>query len=217
MNLLTVSGLFSAADSYGAKDAAFEIILMLLVAFVLGYLLHWLISRGASADWKTKYEGMQEKYLALEAEKKDVVDKKIAMENELTHTRNKLKHTQEDLAACMKEREAESLITVAEKEAEVPGVKVKVSVKKSGKKKDDLKKIEGIGPKIEKLFNNAGIKTFADLAETPVKKLEEILEKAGPRYRMHNPGTWSRQAKLAAEGKWEELKAWQAKLKRGRE
>jgi predicted flap endonuclease-1-like 5' DNA nuclease len=29
---------------------------------------------------------------------------------------------------------------------------------------DDLKKIEGIGPKLEEVFNEAGINTYAELA-----------------------------------------------------
>ncbi len=82
--------------------------------------------------------------------------------------------------------------------------------------KDDLKKIEGIGPKIEELFNNAGISTFAGLAASSLDRLAEILEEAGPRYSVHNPATWSEQAKLASEGKWDELSDLQAKLDGGR-
>ncbi len=75
--------------------------------------------------------------------------------------------------------------------------------------KDDLKKIEGIGPKIEELFNNSGILTFAQLATADVEHLKEILHTAGPRYTMHNPASWSHQSQMAAEGKWAELKVWQ--------
>lgn len=88
--------------------------------------------------------------------------------------------------------------------------------KKSTPKGDDLKKVEGIGPKIAELFNNAGIITFADLAATSVEKLNEILEEAGPRYTIHNPTTWPQQAQLASEGKWDELSELQEKLDGGR-
>lgn len=88
--------------------------------------------------------------------------------------------------------------------------------KKSTPKGDDLKKVEGIGPKIAELFNNAGIVTFADLAATSVEKLNEILEEAGPRYTIHNPTTWPQQAQLASEGKWDELSDLQEKLDGGR-
>ncbi len=82
-------------------------------------------------------------------------------------------------------------------------------------KADDLKKVEGIGPKIAEIFNNAGIVTFADLAKTSVKKLETILTEAGPRYASKNPGSWPKQAKMAADGKWDELKKWQDEVKGG--
>ena len=85
----------------------------------------------------------------------------------------------------------------------------KKAAKKTSTKGDDLKKIEGIGPKIAEHFNNAGIMTFEDLATTEVSKLQEILTAAGPRYKMHNPGSWPKQARMAADGKWDELKEWQ--------
>lgn len=80
---------------------------------------------------------------------------------------------------------------------------------------DDLKQIEGIGPKIEKLLNAAGIHTFARLSETSVEALETLLNNAGPRFQIHNPGTWPRQAALAYEGRWEELEKWQQELDGG--
>ena len=84
-------------------------------------------------------------------------------------------------------------------------------------KKDDLKKVEGIGPKIESLLNDAGIYTFAQLSETDPDKIREILDAAGPRYRIHDPATWPKQAGLAAEGRWDELKQLQDELNGGKE
>ncbi|MEE9362539.1 MAG: 50S ribosomal protein L21 [Cellulophaga sp.] len=91
----------------------------------------------------------------------------------------------------------------------------KAAPKKAAAKADDLKKVEGIGPKIAEIFGEAGIVTFADLAKTPIKKLEEILEGAGSRYASKNPGSWPKQAKMAADGKWDELKEWQDNVKGG--
>ena len=84
-------------------------------------------------------------------------------------------------------------------------------------KPDDLKKIEGIGPKIASLLNDAGILTFASLASTDVDKIKEVLLAAGSRYKMHNPTTWPQQAALAADGKWDELKKWQDELDGGKD
>ena len=79
---------------------------------------------------------------------------------------------------------------------------------------DDLTILEGIGPKINKLLQAAGIRTFAQLAVTEVSELKAILDPAGLQF--IDPGTWAEQAKLAAEGKFDELKALTDSLKGGR-
>ncbi len=83
-------------------------------------------------------------------------------------------------------------------------------------KQDDLTMVEGIGPKIAGIFNDAGITTWAELGNTDVERLKELLAAAGDRYKMHDPETWPRQAKLAADGQWEELAKWQDELDGGR-
>jgi large subunit ribosomal protein L27 len=89
----------------------------------------------------------------------------------------------------------------------------------SGKKvkQDDLKLVEGIGPKIEELMHAAGITTWAELAAAPIEKLEAILDEAGPRFRIHDPATWGKQAAMADAGQWQELETYQDELKGGRE
>lgn len=82
---------------------------------------------------------------------------------------------------------------------------------------DELDIIEGIGPKIAILLNDSDIFTFRDLAITPVYKIQEILEKAGPQFSRHDPSTWTQQAKLAAEGRWNDLEALKIYLVGGRE
>lgn len=84
------------------------------------------------------------------------------------------------------------------------------------KAQEDLKRVEGVGPKIESLLQEADIRTFSDLADASASKLRSVLDEAGPRYRMHDPSTWPRQARLAADGKWDELAAFQSELKAGR-
>lgn len=80
---------------------------------------------------------------------------------------------------------------------------------------NDLKMIEGIGPKIEQLLKSNGIMTWQALAESSVERLKEILTEAGNRYKMHNPSTWPDQARLAADGEWEKLKTYQDYLDGG--
>ncbi len=83
-------------------------------------------------------------------------------------------------------------------------------------RRDDLKIVEGIGPKIEELLFAHSISTYQQLATTPVTRLKEILNSAGSRYQMHDPGTWPAQALLANNGEWENLKAYQGFLNAGK-
>ena len=79
---------------------------------------------------------------------------------------------------------------------------------------DDLRRIEGIGPKISALLQTAGLTTFAQVAATEADSLTQILREGG--IRMANPATWPEQAQLAAAGEWETLAALQDRLKGGR-
>jgi hypothetical protein len=47
--------------------------------------------------------------------------------------------------------------------------------------------------------------------------MQELLDAAGSRYSSHNPGTWAKQAAMAAAGQWDELKAWQDEMNGGKE
>lgn len=92
------------------------------------------------------------------------------------------------------------------------------AAKKAGftiKNANDLTIVEGIGPKINELFHNAGIKTFAQLAAATVPQMRKILDAGGSRFRIANPSTWAQQAALAADNKWSELKKLQDKLSAG--
>jgi predicted flap endonuclease-1-like 5' DNA nuclease len=80
---------------------------------------------------------------------------------------------------------------------------------------DDLTVIEGIGPKINELFKDNGLKTFAQVATATVPQMRAILDKGGARFRIANPSTWAKQAKLAANNKWKELKKLQDDLSGG--
>ena len=69
---------------------------------------------------------------------------------------------------------------------------------------DDLKIIEGIGPKINTVLHGAGIRTFADLASADSGALKKILLEAG--LRLADPTTWPRQAALARDGRLDDFK-----------
>lgn len=82
--------------------------------------------------------------------------------------------------------------------------------------KDDLTKVEGIGKKIEALLYKNKIHSYKQLSKATITNLKAILESGGNKFSMHNPGSWPKQAKLAAEGKWEDLEILQKHLKGGK-
>jgi len=89
----------------------------------------------------------------------------------------------------------------------------KTEAKKATAKADDLKKVEGIGPKIAETLVAAGVATFAELAKTDAAKISEIIADVRGN---HVTDTWPAQAQLAADGKWDELKKWQDELDGGK-
>ncbi|MHC1773863.1 MAG: hypothetical protein AB9834_00485 [Lentimicrobium sp.] len=135
---------------------------------------------------------------------------KVKYESESARLNDEIKHLKADL------------LTRAVKVADVPPVAfvpdMKLAAEIFGKdyKADDLKIVEGIGPKIEELFHAAGIKSWNQLSVTPAEKLKSILETGGDQFKLHDPATWPQQARLAAQGLWNELKELQDKLQGGK-
>ena len=118
-------------------------------------------------------------------------------------------------AAKVEKVVAKKVIPVkAEKKAE-PKTAAKPAAKKATGKADDLKKIEGAGPKAAEALVNAGIDTFAKVAKSKSEDLSAILTEASSRLAHIVTDTWPKQAKLAADGKWDELKELQNKLDGG--
>jgi len=144
MNIFTKS----VTQAYDLTDATWEIITMLLVAFILGWFFHYFWSRIAEADASAVSENIPQKFVGIE--------------------------------------------------------------------QDDLKLVEGVGPKIEELLKASNINTWSDIAAADVKTLKAVLTKGGDRFQMHDPSSWSDQAALAVENKWDELEEYQDLLIGGR-
>lgn len=93
--------------------------------------------------------------------------------------------------------------------------KKKSTSKKSTSKKDDLTIVEGIGPKSAEALVAAGIDTFAKLSKESEDNIKKVLSDASSSLAHLDPQTWPKQAKMADEGKMEELKKWQDELQGG--
>lgn len=200
-------------------DHTLEILIMLLVAFLLGLLLGYILwqkwrklyldldaehnrLKSAHVELEKEHAGLQYRLEQSEHDNATHRRKISSLEGDLTGLRFRLDKCESDLAVMAADnasRQAMAATLVA-----------------PPANPDNLKKIEGIGPKTEKLFNDAGIWTFEALAQTPATRLREILEAAGPSFRLSSPDTWPKQADMAASGKWEELKEYQDQMDGGK-
>lgn len=82
---------------------------------------------------------------------------------------------------------------------------------------NNLELIQGITPEISKILNQAGIVTFRELATTPAYKVRQYLGDAGTEFSIIDPTSWTEQALLAAEERWDELKVRQIELQKSAE
>lgn len=143
-----------------------------------------------------------------------------ASDSHFEQVRNQASEEEEDDDDDANEPRSGSEEPSAAAHTEMAGTEDPVKLTFRGRKlprQNDLKIVEGIGPKIEELFNEQGISSWKTLSESAPEDLKKILEAAGSRFRMHNPETWPAQAKLANEGHWKELEEYQDHLQGGRE
>ncbi|HHC80564.1 MAG TPA: DUF1049 domain-containing protein [Flavobacteriia bacterium] len=188
-----------------------EVISWLLVAFALGVLLGYIIWykwRRMYLELQREHERLSTRHRDLEKEHSTLSYKYEELEKDLNKRRTRISALEGDitvltnkLKAC---EEARGEDATGKKEAAMAA-----AMTGTQPEKDDLKKIEGIGPKIEQLCHGIGIYTFQQLADTSVETLQKMLNDAGPRFQIANPGTWPVQAKMAAKGEWDQLKEYQ--------
>jgi len=173
-----------------------EILIMLLVAFLLGLLFAYLLwhrYKSMNVELQAHNEKQKHKLGELGKDHASLKYQFGELEKDNNGHKAKIRSLEADYAILEgKMRKLETSLAAA-------------SPIGAAIEPDDLKKVEGIGPKIEGLLNDSGIHTWAQLAVAPIEKLQKILADAGKRYQMHDPGTWCEQAKLAEAGKWEEL------------
>lgn len=183
-----------------------EVCLWLLVAFLLGLLLGyilWYKYRRLHGELQREHERLSTQHRELETEHSQLNYKYEELEKDFNKRRTRVSALEGDVTVLTNKLKACE-------ESKAGGGGVILGAGGGGAaKKDDLKKIEGIGPKIEQLCNGIGVYTFHQLANTAVDALQKMLDDAGPRYRISNPSTWPKQAEMAANGEWEKLKEYQ--------
>ncbi len=204
------------------RDLSIEIILWLLGAFVLGYILRFIIG----AKWRTRV-GVLEKDLSamtakansLEADLSTAKYEKEKIAEDLAKEKSKNADLYFKLKACEERNPAEESQESSTSSEDAGNVKAAPTknVGDVGTKSDDLKIVDGIGPKIEQLLNNAGINSFTALSQAKPEDITVILENGGGRFSLADPSTWPKQAQMAAEGQWDQLEDYKNAFKNDKE
>lgn len=188
----------------------------LLLAFLLGAILGWLLHKilGSSENEDTNY---RQKYLDTKAEldlaKRDI-QTNLAGGNALGI--NAQSNNDDDNEYKQKYLDTKAALEECRNENKNVKTTTSAAFIADDSVKDDLTKVEGIGPKIQGLLNNDGIWSWKQLSEVSVERIQKVLDDAGPRYRVHNPGSWPLQAKMCHNGEWDKLDKWQDEHKGGR-
>lgn len=199
-----------------------------LLPFLLGWLAAYAFHNVGGLNGKindlTTHNGTLTTHVnSLTGETTDLRVKLTQCEAEGERLTEQLRKTKSDLIMAESERNAlrEQLANATASgggAAKVAKAAVAATFLFAGKKfkEDDLKIVEGIGPKIADLLIKEGITTWKQLSETDPEKINGILHAAGPNFQIHDAGTWPTQAGLAAQGKWDELKKLQDELSGGK-
>lgn len=82
--------------------------------------------------------------------------------------------------------------------------------------KNNLQIFEGLGPKMESFLNSENVYTWEDLSSQNANELKRKLELLDPKYRILEPESWPKQAKLACEQSWSQLVQYQKQLSAGK-
>ena len=162
-------------QSYTGADASLEILIMLFGAFLLGVLFMWIYN-----EYFT--ECIEEEIEVIDNENKKESEKKgenVVVENILVE---KQENVAKEEGEKNKEKESEKIEYKKEENEKI--------IVESEIKEDDLKIIEGVGPKIEFLLKSSGLLTLKKVSETSPEDIKKILrEKGGDKYAFHNPAT----------------------------
>ena len=147
------------------STAIVEIVIMLLVAFILGFILAWILKKNKKTTPATIHESSE--INRLKENNRSLSASKIRMEADIQDFQQKLQ-------ACEKEKE-ELIKNATSNAADIANVGVSDSDAENARKlgfkvaaadqKDDLTRISGVGPFIEKKQNGLGIYTFEQISE----------------------------------------------------
>ena len=190
------------------------IVVAFAVGLILGLLIAWFYLRQRIREHETHAHSLQTSLNEKEGRLQNLQTRLREREASLEQLRGQASQSEEtirDLGAQLEKRDQ----AVSRLEEAVSERDSQMIMTMKPRKPDNLRRIEGIGPKISSVFQAVGITTFAQLAATDVSRLRQILTEAGLAA-LADPSTWPEQAGLAAAGKWDALEVLQDELKGGR-
>ena len=207
---------FEGPGSSSMATYIWEIAFILLGAFVLGYLLRLMLN----GKFKKRIQELEHDISFLKSKSNPEPKDTSLLEKTIIDQKAEITRLNEKLSLCY---EAKLKLEQDQKETKeaIPFKTASPTASPStpsavvSSTKDDLKKIEGIGPKIEQILNDEGISTFEQLMNADVVKIKDVLIAQGPTYAVHNPATWAEQAVLAFNQEWDKLSTLQKELKGG--
>lgn len=198
----------------GFGEALLEWALIGFGFFLFGWMLKTLFT---GRSYKREYEELRREHSKLERSKNEVIKSEKKAQIELA----KAKTAMSELRA----KKAEPSVPLrAHHELKDENLQLSRKIEVQDAKIEEMKPntsslqiIEGIGPSLEGVLQKAGINNLEMLANTSRDDLKLILDKAGDRFRIHEPRSWPHQAELARKGEMEKLKEYQEFLMGGKE
>ena len=175
------------------------IVVAFAVGLILGLLIAWFYLRQRIREHETHAHSLQTSLNEKEGRLQNLQTRLREREASLEQLRGQVSQSEETIR--------DPVAQLEERDSQIMTMKPR--------KPDNLRRIEGIGPKISSVFQAVGITTFAQLAATDASRLRQILTEAGLAA-LADPSTWPEQAGLAAAGKWDALEVLQDELKGGR-
>ena len=193
------------------------ILFVLLIAALLGFLIGWYLEKGRCkkriAVLDAEIDSLKAKIQRLGDEKNGLEAKVRQMDDGIASLRLTIDRQEKEITRLKAELDEALKLKGAHEISDLPADAAMPVFSPENIKTDDLRVVNGIGPKIAKLLINRGITTWKALSETSPNYLNAILhEDGGEHFRIHNPESWPHQALLLHEGRWDEFRELLEKL-----
>lgn len=158
----------------------------LIIGLIIGWIIEWVIDllfwRRDDARLQQKLVAAQEKNQSLQTQLEECKSRQTQM----VRANGDLQHCQQELV------DAEN--TIDQLRAQLNELAAKIPTEK-----DRLERVKGIGAVFAKRLNEAGIHTFAELAQQSPQKVREIIDPE--EWQKIEPESWVAQAKTLADQK----------------